>query len=55
MDFNYILALLKNNIHKHPPEYQDEVDFVIKVLTEGQGYLTKRTETQQYCKVIFFD
>ena len=53
--FDYVLALLNNNIHKHPPEYQDEVDFVKEILTNGQGYLTKRTETEPYCRVVFYD
>jgi len=53
--FEYTLILLNNEIHKHPREYQAEVDFVIKMLTEGQGYLTKRSETEPYCKVVFFD
>ena len=55
MDFEYVLALLNSNIHKHPKEHQVEVDFVIKILTKGQGYLTKRSETEPYCRVIFYD
>ena len=53
MKFDYILRLLKNKINGHPKEYQDQVDFVIEMLTKGQGYLTKR-ETG-YVRVIFFD
>jgi len=55
MTFEYTLAILQNEIHPPPREHQTEVDFVIKMLTEGQGYLTKRTETEPYCRVIFFD
>jgi len=55
VNFEYVLSLLKHEIHKHPKEYQAEVDFVIKILTEGQGYLTKRTKTEPYCKVVFYD
>jgi len=49
--FDYVLALLNTNIHKHPPEYQDEVDFIKEILTKGQGYLTK----DKPVRVIFFD
>ena len=49
--FDYVLSLLNNNIHNHPPEYQDEVDFVKEMLTNGQGYLTK----DKPVRVIFFD
>ena len=49
--FKYVLALLKNNIHKNPSEYQNEVDFVIEILIKGQGYLTK----DKPVKVIFYD
>jgi len=54
-NFEYVLSLLKSNIHKHPEEYQSQVDFVIDILTKGQGYLTKRTETEPYCRVVFYD
>jgi len=51
--FDYVLALLRNKIHKHPPDYQDQVDLVERILTEGQGYLTKK-ETG-FVRVIFFN
>jgi len=51
MKFDYILRLLNNNINGHPREYLDEVDFVIEILTKGQGYLTK----DKPVRVIFFD
>jgi len=55
MKFDYVLALLNDNIHGHPQEHQDEVDRVIEILTNGQGYLTKRTKECRYSKVVFFD
>jgi len=55
MKFKYVLALLDNDIHKHPKEYQKEVDFVVDILTKGQGYLTFRSETEPYCRVVFYD
>ena len=60
MKFNYVLALLKNTIHKHPPEYQNEVDFVIQILENAAGYYTKhgdgliRTEAFNDM-VVFYD
>jgi len=51
MKFDYILRLLNNNINGHPREYRDEVDFVIDILTKGQGYLTK----DKPVRVIFYD
>ena len=55
MKFNYVLSLLKDQIRGHPKEHQDEVDRVIEILTNGQGYLTKRTKECRYSKVVFFD
>ena len=55
MKFDYVLSLLKSNIHLHPKEHQDEVDRVIEILTNGQGYLTKRTKECKFSKVVFFD
>jgi len=53
--FEYTIKYLKNKTHPHPQQYQEEVDFVIKILKEGQGYLTRRTSSQPYTKVIFYD
>ena len=55
MKFNYVLSLLNDNIHGHPKEYQDEIDRVREILTNGQGYLTKRTKECKFSKVVFFD
>jgi hypothetical protein len=43
--FEYVLRIL-NGIPGHPPDKQKEVDAVIKILTDGQGYLTKETPKQ---------
>jgi len=51
MRFEKTIKYLKNKIHPHPD--QEERDFVIEVLENGQGYLTKK-ETG-YVRVIFFD
>ena len=53
MDFTKTIRYLKNEIHPHPD--QEERDFIIDMLEKGQGYLTKRTEIEPYCRVIFFD
>ena len=53
MDFKQTIRYLKNEIHPHPD--QEERDFIIEMLEKGQGYLTKRTETEPYFRVIFFD
>ena len=55
MKFDYVLSLLNDHIRGHPKEHQDEVDRVIEILTNGQGYLTKRTKECRYSKVVFFD
>jgi len=55
MDFKYTLSLLNNKIHPPPKEHKTEVELVKKILTDGKGYLTKRTEICPYCKVVFYD
>ena len=51
MEFKYVLGILQSNIHKPPKDHQAECDFVIVMLTRGQGYLTK----DKPVRVIFFD
>ena len=50
--FEDTIRYLKNEIHPHPN--QDELKFVIETLN-GQGYLTKRTDTEPYVRVVFYD
>lgn len=52
--FDYTLRLLNNNINGHPKEYQKEVDFIIRMLKEGIGYLIRRGIKGE-TKVIFFE
>jgi hypothetical protein len=49
--FKYVLGILQSNIHKPPKDHQAECDFVIEILTKGQGYLTK----EKPIRVVFFD
>ena len=53
--FKYVLSLLNNKIHPTPKGHEAEVELVKKILTTGQGYLTKRTKIKPYVRVIFFD
>ena len=56
MKFKYVLSLLNDRtVHPHPPEHQVEIDFVKEILTNGKGYLTRRTKEKPYCRVVFFD
>ena len=55
MKFDYVLSLLNDQIHGHPQEYQNEVDRVIEILTNGQGYLTKRTKEYKFVSIVLFD
>ena len=47
--FEYVIRILKG-FPKHPPEKQQQVDAAIKILTDGQGYLTEETPK----KIVFF-
>ena len=49
--FEYTISLLKNPIHPVPEKIKGEIDFVMEILRNGQGYLTKSKPV----KVIFFD
>ena len=50
MDFEYTLKLLDSKIHPVPKQFEKEVEIVKRILTEGQGYLTK----EKPVKVIFY-
>lgn len=48
--FKYVLSLLENGVYPPPKEHAAEIEAVKKILTEGQGYLTKNKPI----KIIFF-
>lgn len=54
MEFNYILSILNNEIHPIPDKHKLEIELVKKILMDGQGYLTKRTKTEPYTRVVFY-
>jgi len=55
MDFGYFVSMIKNEMHPYPTELEKEARLLLDIMQKGQGYLTKRTETEPYCRVIFFD
>jgi hypothetical protein len=49
--FDYVTRILKSQIPPHPVDKQKEVDAVLKILSDGQGYLTKGNPK----RIIFFE
>ena len=47
--FENVIAVLRNNIH--PQEPKEEFEKAIRILSEGQAYLTK----DEPKRIIFFD
>ena len=53
--FSNTINWLRGGVHPPPEEFRAEFEFVIEMLTNGKGYLTKRTPEQPYCRIVFFD
>ena len=54
MFVNLINWIEKNKIHPPPKNVLIELELLKEINENGQGYLTKRTETEPYCRVVFF-
>ena len=51
LSFETVISRLQNPIHPLPESCRKEFELAIKILTEGQAYLTKH----EPIRIIFFD
>jgi hypothetical protein len=51
MSFENVVSRLQNQIHPPPEHLKAEFEMAVKILTEGQAYLTK----DEPKRIVFFD